>query len=151
MIRLCFGCCYSYCVSQERSLCYGYIMLYYVMLCYIMRCNMMWCDVMRRDETWCDEKRRDVTRRDVTWRDVTWRDMTWHDVMAAASARKECCRGCCAIQETIKCLQFLWFLTISSSLLAHTLPNLGSANGADSVNSKTIGTVNRMKSGTVCK
>ena len=40
------------------------------------------------------------------------------------------------------CLQFLWLLeSPSRSLLAHTLPTLGSAN---SVNPKTVGTVNRI-------
>ena len=39
------------------------------------------------------------------------------------------------------CLQFLWLLESPSSLLAHTLPTLGSAN---SVNPKTVGTVNRI-------
>ena len=39
------------------------------------------------------------------------------------------------------CLQFLWLLTSSSSLLARALPTLSSAN---SVNSKTIGVTNRI-------
>ena len=44
--------------------------------------------------------------------------------VAAATARREW-----------TCLQFLWLLESPSSLLAHTLPTLGSAN---SVNTKTI-------------
>ena len=47
------------------------------------------------------------------------------------------------------CLHFLWLLASSSSLLAHALPTLGSANSVDTVNSKTIGAMNRMKSDTV--
>ena len=39
------------------------------------------------------------------------------------------------------CLQFLWLLESPCSLLDHTLPTLGSAN---SVNPKTVGTVNRI-------
>ena len=42
-------------------------------------------------------------------------------------------------------LQFLWLLEPSSSLLALALPTLGSTN---SVNSKTVGAVSRMKSNT---
>ena len=44
------------------------------------------------------------------------------------------------------CLQFLWLLASSSSLLAGALPTLGSVNNADSVNSKTIGALSRMNS-----
>ena len=43
-------------------------------------------------------------------------------------------------------LQFLQLLEFPSSLLAHALPTLGSANSEDSVNSKTTGVRNRMKS-----
>ena len=50
--------------------------------------------------------------------------------MAAASARRE---------ET--CLQSLWLLKSSSSLWAHTLPALGSAN---SMNSRTTATLSRV-------
>ena len=39
------------------------------------------------------------------------------------------------------CMQFLWLLASPSSFLAHTLPTLGSAN---SVNPKTVGTVNKI-------
>ena len=44
------------------------------------------------------------------------------------------------------CLQFLWLLASSSSPLHHALPTLGSANSANSVNNKTTGPMNRMKS-----
>ena len=47
--------------------------------------------------------------------------------MAAAAARRE---------KT--CLQFLRLLESPSSLLAPTLPILGSTNSADSVNRKTL-------------
>lgn len=48
------------------------------------------------------------------------------------------------------CLQFLWLflLLTSSSLLVHAFPALGSMNGVHSVNSKTSGTVSRMKNNT---
>ena len=42
------------------------------------------------------------------------------------------------------CLQFLQVLKSPSSLLAHALPTLGSVIGANSVNSETIGIVNRI-------
>jgi len=42
-----------------------------------------------------------------------------------------------------KRLQFLWLLEFSSGLLTHALPTLGSVNGVDSVNSKTVGVRNR--------
>ena len=38
----------------------------------------------------------------------------------------------------------VWLLESPSSLLAHTLPTLGSANSADSVKSKTTGVTNRI-------
>ena len=38
-------------------------------------------------------------------------------------------------------LQFLWLLESPSSLLAHALPTLGSAN---SVNSRTVGVTNKI-------
>ena len=44
------------------------------------------------------------------------------------------------------CLQSLWLLESSSSLLAHALPTLGSVN---SVNSETTGIMNRMISDTL--
>ena len=46
------------------------------------------------------------------------------------------------------CLQFLWLLASSSSLLCHALPTLGSANSVNSMNSKTTGHMNRMKCST---
>ena len=47
-----------------------------------------------------------------------------------------------SVRREQMCLQFLWLLeSPSRSLLAHTLPTLGSAN---SVNPKTVGTVNRI-------
>ena len=58
-------------------------------------------------------------------------------VMAAVPARRE---------QT--CLQFLQFLKSSSSLLAHGLSTLGSANSENSVNSKTIGNTNRISNTT---
>ena len=51
--------------------------------------------------------------------------------------------SCHASQERITCLQFLWLRVSSSRLLAHTLPTQGSTNSAGSVNSNTIGAVNR--------
>ena len=42
------------------------------------------------------------------------------------------------------CLQFLWLLDSPSSLLACTLPTLGSANRVGSVNSETTGVMNRI-------
>ena len=42
------------------------------------------------------------------------------------------------------CLQFLQVLKSPSSHLAHALPTLGSVIGANSVNSETIGIVNRI-------
>ena len=42
------------------------------------------------------------------------------------------------------CLQFLWLLQSSSSLLAHALTTLGSANSVHSVNSKIVGTMSRI-------
>ena len=53
--------------------------------------------------------------------------------MAALPARREW-----------KCLQFLWLLQSSSSLLAHALTTLGSANSVHSVNSKIVGTMSRL-------
>ena len=44
------------------------------------------------------------------------------------------------------CLQFLLFLESPCSLLASSLPILGSANSAHSVNSKTVGVTNRISS-----
>ena len=69
---------------------------------------------------------------------------------AAAPARREVvlvrlwyghCSSCCTSQERIIGLQFLWLLRSSPSLLLCALPTLDSAN---SVNSKRIGTVNRI-------
>ena len=42
------------------------------------------------------------------------------------------------------CLQFLWLLKSSSSLLACALPTVGSANSVDSVSSETAGVMNRI-------
>ena len=61
------------------------------------------------------------------------------------------CYGCCASQKRINMsagpmASHVFFRP--SSLLAHALPTLGSANSARSMNSKTTGTVNRMKSKT---
>ena len=42
------------------------------------------------------------------------------------------------------CLQFLQLLKSPSSLLARTLPTLGSANRADNVNSETTGTMSKI-------
>ena len=53
--------------------------------------------------------------------------------MVAVSARRESI-----------CLQCLWLLKSSSSLLAHDLPILGSANSVNSVNSETTGITNRI-------
>ena len=60
--------------------------------------------------------------------------------MAAASARRE------AVLK-LPCqpgLQFLQLLEFPSSLLAHALPTLGSANSVNCVSSKTIGAVSRI-------
>ena len=68
----------------------------------------------------------------------------------------DCCSSCCISEETgsvmaalparreWKCLQFLWLLQSSSSLLAHALTTLGSANSVHSVNSKIVGTMSRI-------
>ena len=47
-------------------------------------------------------------------------------------------------QERINLSAAPWLLKSSSSVLAHTLPSLGLANSADSVNSKTIDIRNRI-------
>ena len=59
--------------------------------------------------------------------------MLWYTAMVAMPARRE-----------YMCLQFLWLLESPSSLLACTLPTLGSANSVDSVNSETTGVMNRI-------
>ena len=55
----------------------------------------------------------------------------------------EYCYGCCVSQKRIN-VSAVWLLKSPSSLLARTLPTLGSANSADSVNSKTVGVINRI-------
>ena len=85
---------------------------------------------------------------------------------ACCVSQEECCYRCCVSRERgcvvsgyamaaapasrreYMCLQFLRLLKPSCSLLAHVLPTLGSANSADSVNSKTSGITNRMKNST---
>ena len=42
------------------------------------------------------------------------------------------------------CLQFLWLFVSSSNLLVHALPTLDSTNSVQSVNSKTVGIMNRI-------
>ena len=67
----------------------------------------------------------------VCWVSHRRREDSMSTAMTAVSVRRE-----------QMCLQFLWLLeSPSRSLLAHTLPTLGSAN---SVNPKTVGTVNRI-------
>ena len=77
-------------------------------------------------------------------------------VTAAVSVRREvvwgyvvlcyvCCYGRCASQERISMSAVP---KASCSNLSSALPTMGSANSADSVSSKTIGIVNRMKSNT---
>ena len=46
------------------------------------------------------------------------------------------------------CLQFLQLLESPSIFFARALPTLASVNSVESVNSETIGTMNRMKSST---
>ena len=48
--------------------------------------------------------------------------------------RREAITAAMPARRQQTCLQFLWLLKSLSSLLAHTLPTLGSANSAMSVN-----------------
>ena len=57
-----------------------------------------------------------------------------------------CCYGCCVSQERINLSAFPMLLESPSSLLTHTLPTLCLAYSEESVNSETIGIMNRMKS-----
>ena len=59
------------------------------------------------------------------------------------------CYSCHAIQERINVSAVPRLLKSSSRVLARTVPTLGSANSADSVNSETTGAVSRI-SDTVC-
>ena len=43
------------------------------------------------------------------------------------------------------CLKFLWLFESHSSLLAHALPTLGSVNSVATVNSNTVGVMNRIR------
>ena len=58
------------------------------------------------------------------------------------------CYGCCASQERISVSAVPMAFESFSSLSAHALPTLSLGTSANSVNRKTIGAVNRMKSKT---
>ena len=68
----------------------------------------------------------------------------WRVVYGCAVLSYGCCHGCCASQERRNTSAVPMAPRVSFSFSAHTLPTLGSTNSADSVKSKTIGTVSRI-------
>ena len=67
----------------------------------------------------------------------------WRVVYGCAVLSYGCCHGCCASQER-RNTSAVPTPRVSFSFSAHTLPTLGSTNSADSVKSKTVGTVSRI-------
>ena len=74
---------------------------------------------------------------------MVYKVMLWLAILCLCCG---CCYGCCVSQERINLSAFPMLLESPSSLLTHTLPTLCLAYSEESVNSETIGIMNRMKS-----